>query len=140
METSTPLAYYRNQGDGSFVDVAAATGLDSQLGGLNFVHGDVDGDGRLDLYIPRGAWLYNAGEMPHSLMLQQEDGTFLDVTRRAGLELAAPSQVSALDDIDNDGDLDLFVGCESTRTRTGWSYTSHLYVNDGQGRFRGASS
>jgi len=135
-ETSTPMAYYRNEGDGSLVDVSARSGLDTQLGALNFVQGDVDGDGRLDLYVPRGAWLRRrTGEIPHSLLRQRPDGYFLDVTTASGVDLAAPSQVAAFADVDNDGDLDLFVGCESARTRAGWRYPSRLYRNDGHGRF-----
>jgi hypothetical protein len=135
MEPSTPMSYYRNQGNGKFEDVSAQTGIDTQLGGLNFAQGDVNGDGRLDLYIPRGAWLGKVGEMPHSLLVQQADGTFLDTTTLAGLDFAAPSQVASFADVDNDGDLDLFVGCESTKSRTSWKYPSRLYQNDGQGKF-----
>jgi len=140
MENSTPMAYYRNEGDGTFADVSAGSGLESQPGALNFVHGDVDGDGRLDLYVMRGAWLGPVGEIPHSLLVQQADGTFLDTTTTAGLDLAAPSQTAAFADVDNDGDLDLFVGCETTRTRSGWNYPSRLYRNDGRGVFENVAA
>jgi len=135
MEPSTPMAYYRNRGDGGFDDVSAETEIDAQIGALNFVHGDVDGDGRLDLYVPRGAWMAKSGEVPHSLLRQLPDGRFLDVTAQAGVELAIPSQVAAFADVDVDGDLDLFVGGESVRSRTGWIYSSHLFANDGSARF-----
>lgn len=135
MEPATPMAYYRNDGQGAFTDVSESTRLSMQVGGLNLVQGDIDGDGRLDLYVPRGAWMGPTGEMPHSLLQQQPDGTFMDVTVRAGIDVVAPSQVAAFGDIDNDGDLDLFVGCESIRTQSGWSYPSRLYRNLGQGRF-----
>jgi hypothetical protein len=135
MEPATPMAYYRNDGKGALVDVSEETQIDMQLGGLNVVQGDIDGDGRLDLYVPRGAWMGPSGEMPHSLLHQQPDGTFLDLTVRAGIDVVAPSQVATFGDIDNDGDLDLFVGCESVRTNNGWVYPSRLYRNLGQGRF-----
>src|SRR5262249_14717474 len=74
------------------------------LGGLQLIHFDANNDGRLDLLVQRGAWMRNAGEMPNSLLIQQPDGTFLDTTKAAGIEISAPSQVAAVADLGNDRD------------------------------------
>ncbi|MEM1249615.1 MAG: CRTAC1 family protein [Acidobacteriota bacterium] len=126
---------YRND-RGTFTDVTEAWGLTGQLGGLNLNHADADGDGRLDLLVLRGAWLLGEGKIRNSLLRNvARDGApfFRDVTREAGLAAPAfPTQTAAWADIDGDGDLDLFVGNESTQ---GNPAPSQLYVNDGKGRF-----
>jgi hypothetical protein len=129
------LRMFRQTGDGSFEDVSAAKGLVGQLGGLNFLHFDANNDGRLDLLVPRGAWLGESGKVANSLLIQQPDGTFVDRTLEAGIETAAPSQVAVTADIDNDGDLDLFLGYESQESEAGIEFPSRLFRNRGDGTF-----
>ena len=50
------MAYYRNKGDGTFDDRTKQAGITDQLGGLVCYQADYDNDGRLDIFIPRGAW------------------------------------------------------------------------------------
>src|SRR6185503_1091650 len=78
---------FRSDGHGGFEDVAAAWGLDAQLGGLNLIHGDYDGDGALDLLVLRGGWLGASGRVRKSLLHNAlaTEGRFVDVTRAAGL-------------------------------------------------------
>ncbi|NIP96886.1 MAG: VCBS repeat-containing protein, partial [Akkermansiaceae bacterium] len=67
----------------------------------------------VDIYVLRGAWLWEQGKRPDSLLQNQGDGTFRDVTLIAGMGRENhPSQTAAWADYDNDGDLDLFVGNE----------------------------
>ena len=80
-----PLHYYRNNGDGTFTDRAEASGLTVQLGGLNINHADYDNDGRLDILVMRGAWLGDEGRQRLSLLRNEPDGAFADVTEIAGL-------------------------------------------------------
>jgi hypothetical protein len=131
-----PIRAFRNDGHGGFEDVSAAWGLDHQLGGLNLVHGDFDGDGRLDLLVLRGAWLDAYGQIRNSLLhnrIGDLDGGFEDVTRAAGLaEPALPTQSAAFSDYDGDGDLDLYVGNEAW---SGRPYPSQLFRNEGDGTF-----
>src|SRR6185295_13625623 len=129
LDVTQPLRMYRQKADGSFEDVAAKVGLAGQLGGQNFIHFDANNDGRLDLLVQRGAGQGNLGRVPNSLLIQQADGTFLDRTREAGIEIAAPSQVAAAADVDNDGDLDLFLGYESQATANGMEFPSRLFRN-----------
>ena len=138
MDTRGPLTYYRNRGDGGFEDLSAASRLDDQLGGLNCVGADYDGDGDFDIFVPRGAWLFDYGQMRNSLLRNNGDGTFTDVTRAAGVaEPPSPTQAVVWGDFDNDGDLDFFIGNES---RIEWperegDYPSQLFLNNGNGTF-----
>ena len=130
-----PLGLFLQQKDGSFRDVADAAGLAGQVGGLNCFAHDLDNDGRLDLLVQRGAWIHRWGEVPNSLLMQQPDGTFVDRTLEAGLEVAAPSQVAAFADVDNDGDLDVFLGGESRGAGSDEDYPCRLFRNRGDATF-----
>ncbi len=130
------LRLCRNNGDGTFADVSAEAGLALQLGGIAMAAGDVDGDGLLDLFVVRGGGMFASSEFPTSLLRQDAPGHFVDVTADAGVELAVPSRTVAFADIDRDGDLDLFVGCETERTAAGGlRFPSRLFANDGHGHF-----
>jgi len=81
---------------------------------------DVDGDGWVDLYFCDGA--------RNALLRNRGDGTFEDVTARAGLEEPSGlTRCAALFDADNDGDPDLFVARERAPCR--------FYRNRGDGTF-----
>jgi hypothetical protein len=138
IDPSGPLTFYRNKGAGPFEDRSQYSTLDQQLGGLNCLSADYDNDGDLDLLVLRGAWLDDEGRIRNSLLRNNGDGTFLDVTRSAGVaEPAAPTQAAAWGDFDNDGDLDLYV-CNESGTETsegGTSYLSQLFMNQGDGTF-----
>jgi hypothetical protein len=124
-DPTMPMAFYRNKGDGTFEDRTAAAGLTGQLGGLYCVQGDYNNDGHVDIFIPRGAWM--AHPVRPSLLRNNGDGTFTDVTEQAGLAHPVNSISATWADFDNDGLLDLFVCCERQPNR--------LYRNKGDGTF-----
>jgi Tfp pilus assembly protein PilF len=109
------------------------TGLDAWMATLDSVltrdsnahHGvsvgDADGDGLEDLFIAQPSGL------PNRLLRARGDGTFEDVTGKAGLAILDDTAQSLFADIDNDGDQDLVM---STGTRM------LLFSNDGSGRFQ----
>ena len=127
------IRYFRNNRDGTFTERTAEAGLLGLYGGLNLVQADYDNDGDVDLLVLRGAWLRAAGRHPNSLLRNDGAGTFTDVTFDAGLgEAHYPSPTAAWGDYDNDGDLDLYVGNESSRALAA---PSQLFRNNGDGTF-----
>ncbi|MCB9548209.1 MAG: CRTAC1 family protein [Myxococcales bacterium] len=127
------LHCFRRGPDGRYVERGVEAGFSGILGGLHLIHGDVDNDGDLDLFVPRGAWLLEDGAHPNSLLLNDGHGHFEDATFAAGLALPArPTQTAAFLDYDLDGDLDLYVGNES---RGGRENPSQLFRNEGDGTF-----
>ena len=141
-DPGTPLALFQNTGALRFEEVTAERGLAGQLGGLNLVQGDVNGDGRLDVLVLRGGHLGEQGEMPCSLLVQDSAGFFHDLAGAAGIELAAPTQSAAFLDFDGDGALDLFVGYEALAggARAEARYPSKLWRNRGDGSFEDATA
>ena len=85
--------------------------------------GDFDGDGWVDIYYTR----YDANDM---LFRNKGDGTFEEVAESAGIVRGANSNGAGWADIDNDGDLDLYVTTFSTELERGY-----LYINQGDGTF-----
>jgi tetratricopeptide (TPR) repeat protein len=118
------LHFFHNNGDGTFTDRAIEAGLGDQLGGLNLIQTDYNNDGCIDIFVLRGGWQQ---AMRGSLLRNNCDGTFTDVTVAAGLAEPIASQTAVWADIDNDGLLDLFVGNEQGPSR--------LYHNKGDGTF-----
>ena len=132
-DTRGQLRFFRNNQDGTFTERTAEAGLLGLYGGLNMVQADYDNDGYLDLLVLRGAWLGVDGRHPNSLLRNRGDGTFTDVTFEAGLgEAHYPSQTAAWGDYDHDGDLDLYVGNESSPALAA---PSQLFRNNGDSTF-----
>jgi len=95
---------YRQNRDGSFVDVTQAAGLanaGSGNYGMGVAVGDYDNDGNADLYVTS----YGKNILYHN----NGDGTFTDVTAKAGVAGGGWSVSAGFFDYDNDGKLDLFV-------------------------------
>jgi hypothetical protein len=126
----------------SFEDVAAKAGLTEptiyggvahntyilETTGCGAAFIDYDNDGWPDLFLVNGTRLDSVGSQQHSnrLLHNNRDGTFTDVTRRAGLTRFGWGQGVCVGDYDNDGYDDLFV--------TYWGQNV-LYHNNGDGTF-----
>ncbi len=123
---------FHNNGDGTFKDVTDQAGLTGETGGLNAVVTDYNNDGHPDILVLRGGWWNKFGRYPMSLLRNNGDGTFDDVTEAAGLFSPQPTQTAAWADFDNDGWLDLFVGYESTPADPN---PSKLFHNNHDGTF-----
>ena len=133
MEVGVSMVFYRREADGSFKPEIKAAGLEGMLGGLNITHADYDNDGDLDLLVLRGGWFNAKRSQPRSLLQNNGDGYFTDVTYSAGLgDAAFCTQTAAWFDFDNDGDLDVFIGAE---IGGGDPNPSQLYRNEGNGTF-----
>lgn len=139
---------FRNLGNGRFADVTAKAGVADPGFSASAVWFDYDNDGKLDLFVAHYVdWSIDADEycsldnknksyctpqrykgQSSSLFHNRGDGTFENVTRRAGLyDPSSKSLGVALLDYDNDGWLDLFVSNDTEPNK--------LYHNNRNGTF-----
>lgn len=148
----TPIrnALYRNNGDGTFSDVTEKAGVAcGQMGhfGMGAAAADYDGDGWQDLYVTN----YGANVLFHN----NGNGTFANVTDKAGVAAPNWSTCATFFDYDNDSKLDLFVSSFVQYSGTGTIFCgdnrigrryycvprvfkprpSYLFHNEGSGKF-----
>jgi hypothetical protein len=101
---------FRNQKNGTFADITAASRIRAAEYGMGACAGDVDNDGRPDLFVTG----YGGNRLYHN----DGGGVFSDVTRDAGVGAARWSTSCAFVDVDRDGDLDLWVANYLDAART----------------------
>jgi hypothetical protein len=103
-----PSRLYQNQGDGTFVDVAASANIADVYTGEAALWADLNNDGFIDLYVVRTGDLYNE---PNRLYMNNGDGTFTDMAATFGAEadVSGRGENAAYGDFNNDGFLDLLV-------------------------------
>jgi len=130
-----PMHYYKNNGDGTFTDVSEASGIGKFKGGLNICQTDYNNDGWIDIFVLRGGWQgRNKGlEQPNSLIRNNGDGTFTDVTYQAGIFSEHPTQTATWNDFNNDGWLDVFIGNETMSPDN--LHPCELFINNKNGTF-----
>jgi len=122
-----PDRFFRNEGDGRFVDWTRESGFAGAIGpGLGVVFADFSNDGWPDLYVANDL-------KPNYFFSNRKDGTFEDQSLLSGTAFGDRAQPEAgmgvdADDVDGDGDLDLVV--------SNFEYESNgLYLNAGSGLF-----
>ena len=101
LPAAPPAALYRNNGDGTFRDVTETAGLGNRRWGQGVCVGDIDNDGREDVYVT------NFG--PNRLYRAVDKDRFADIAESAGVAVSSWSTGCAFGDYDADGWLDLFV-------------------------------
>ncbi|HMG66276.1 MAG TPA: VCBS repeat-containing protein, partial [Chitinophagaceae bacterium] len=132
------MHYCRNNRNGSFTDVSDSSGLSELNGGLNIEQTDYNNDGLKDIFVLRGAWMRQFGKQPNSLLRNNGDGTFTDVTKESGLLSFHPTQTATWADFNNDGWLDVFIGNESVTPDD--PNPCELYINNKNGTFTEVAS
>ncbi|MCZ6604761.1 MAG: VCBS repeat-containing protein, partial [Alphaproteobacteria bacterium] len=131
---------FRNSCDGSgkFIDTTKTSGIVAPQQAWAPAWADYDNDGDLDVYITSGGSQYgserNGVGDPNVLYRNNGDGTFTNVAFQAGVANAASSTGASWADIDNDGDLDLFVANRFRTAAVPWIWDD-LYQNEGNGHF-----
>ncbi len=131
-DTSGQLRLWIQRDDGGYDEKTREANLSGMLGGLNMMQTDFNNDGRPDVFVLRGAWWDKLGRHPNSLLRNDGNGRFTDVTFESGLgDVHYPTQTAAWADYDNDGDLDVYIGTESGRTK----WPGQLFRNSGDGKF-----
>lgn len=128
-----PNYLYQNQGDGTFINVTVAAGVEEFGNTKGACFGDYDNDGDLDLYIG------NDGG-PNRLFQNNGDGTFRDVTAKANVAEPWGTHGVVFADFDNDGFLDIYAagGSYIPEQQAYCLQKEHpdvLYHNNGNGTF-----
>ncbi|MEP7255286.1 MAG: CRTAC1 family protein [Ferruginibacter sp.] len=124
---SDQVRYMHQQKDGTFKTETISSGLVGITGGLNLIHADYNNDGFADFVILRGGWWGKNAKFPFSLIKNNGNNTFEDVTIESGLYSPYPTQSASWGDFNNDGWIDLFVAHEN--------YPCQLFINH-KGKFK----
>jgi hypothetical protein len=131
--TKSVFRLFRNNGDGTFTDVTAASGIIPPEVQTGAALGDIDNDGLLDIF------LGSPGSVPLQVQyknrLFHNDGHlhFSDISERAGIDSAIGACVGTFSDYDRDGWIDLFIA--NCGTPQGQLTPMELYHNNGDGTF-----
>ncbi len=100
---------YLNQGNLKFKDITATSGIDNDTWSSSVSIVDINSDGYDDIYI--GKYLYADKNKRHNLLyINNKDNTFSEKGKEYGIADDGFTTATNFFDIDNDGDLDLFVG------------------------------
>ncbi|MDP2984143.1 MAG: CRTAC1 family protein [Candidatus Latescibacter sp.] len=121
---------YHNEGNLKFTDVTKKLGMQANGYNVTCLWLDVDNDGFQDLFLANSSGTGASADAKfgaNTLFHNNGNGTFTDISKQAGVDIVTNSRGATFGDIDNDGDLDIYV----TNSR----YESLVLLNDGKGKF-----
>ncbi len=125
-----PNVFYRNDGNWTFTDITAQSGLGDAGHGLTTAWADCNADGLLDVYVCNRTFT-NADPTENGFYENNGDGTFTEKAGAVGIQRAGdPTLVAAFFDYDEDGDPDLYLGTDKGSAP---AFTNHLFENFGGG-------
>jgi len=136
-------ALYLNKGNMQFEDVSQSSGIaENPLWSSSVSIGDVNGDGYADIYVCKYL-LPNENQRKNVLYINNGDMTFTDKAEEYGVADMGYSTSATFFDLDEDGDLDLYVGNQMPAARylkkkaaaVNYAYTDNLYRNESNGKF-----
>lgn len=143
------LQLFHNQGDGTFHELAVASGLTDMQWSTSACWADLNGDGNLDLFAAHYVdWSWSRhpkcpgaepgtidvctprvfNPLPDIVYFSNGDGSFYDASQLAGVDPGGRGLGVVAADVDTDGDTDIYVANDTDN--------NHLYINDGQGRLQ----
>lgn len=93
---------YRNNGDGTFSEIATESGISFWGDGVGAAFGDYDNDGDLDIYIP-------VNDSADLFFQNDGNGTFKDITKNVRISNIGRARSASFGDFDRDGYLDIYV-------------------------------
>lgn len=127
-----PARLFRNDGGLHFTDVTSAAGIVTSgiAAGTGASWADYDGDGYVDLAIANRTQI--GAPVKNRLFRNLGNGTFVDVAAMAGVEDGMPSFQPSWCDVDQDGDLDLYVATDKGAPGVSWN---RFFRNKGDGTF-----
>ncbi len=118
---------YKNNGDGTFLDVSSISGTDISIDAMSVTVSDYNNDGWMDIYV--------TNDVPGNVFLKNNgDGTFTNVAAQTDTTFNSVAWGAVFLDADNDADLDLYVSGEHDGTVSGY-LSSAFYINNNDGTF-----
>jgi tetratricopeptide (TPR) repeat protein len=127
---AAPMKLYRNAGNGRFVDVTQAAGLNKALMPMGSNFGDIDNDGFLDIYLGTGSPSYVS--LAPSMLLRNRGGrSFVDVTVSSGTGEMHKGHGVGFADLDGDGDEEIVFKVGGAAP--GDAHAFRLFENPGHG-------
>ena len=127
-------ALFRNNGDGSFTNIAEQAGVTSGNGNSASVAGDFDNDGCTDLILGGDGGFLSTRPSGFKVFANNCDGTFADISDTAGINAPQVTWSLALGDINNDGLLDLYASGPIGQSGS-FDHLDRLYLNNGDRTF-----
>lgn len=123
----TPFRMFRNDGNMSFTDVSAQSGLGTHFGPHAVEAADIDNDGDQDLYV-------GGAHLPALMFINDGTGVFTDEAVARGLTHSDDNYSASFGDFDRDGWLDLYLGNRHDANPQ-FPGANRLYRNTGGGNF-----